>query len=433
MLTTINEINQFFEHRSVRLGMNFGLSRMEQLLAKLGNPHKELKYIHLAGSNGKGSTLHYIKEMMIAEGYTIASFTSPYLEKMNEQLKINDEMIRDEDFIAVFQLLWPVIQEMDEAGNGPTQFEILTAMAFCYFKNCKVDIVLLEAGLGGRLDSTNVIEPLLSIITSISLEHTNILGNTLAEIASEKAGIIKKGAPIVSGVTEEEPAQVIQQKAQSLKVPYFQLTKDIVVRNLEQREDAQSFTFVFRDTVLEQLELHMLGRHQVANAALAVAAVILLQDTFTVSEESIRKGLREAKWNGRFEKIQDKPTIILDGAHNPAGIGVLIQTLKERYPKQNYRFVFSALRDKNYSEMIQLVDDVASVIFFTEFTHERAEKATVLYETSDAKQKHIDFNWQTCLTQALAAEEDEIVVITGSLYFLSLVRGYMKERKDKVR
>ena len=340
MFTTMNQIQQFFETRSLQLGMNFGLSRMEELLEKLGNPHKELKYIHLAGSNGKGSTLHYIKEMLITEGYTIASFTSPYLEEINEQLRINDENISDEDFIATFQELSPVIQEMDRAGNGPTQFEILTAMAFSYFHHRNVDLVLLEAGLGGRLDSTNVIVPLVSIITSISLEHTNILGNTLAEIASEKAGIIKAGVPIISGVTEEEPAQVIEQTAQSLKAPYVQLTKDIVVRDVNHTDSTQSFTFTMGDTVLENLSLQMLGRHQVNNAALAVAAVTLLKDVFPISETSIREGLHKAKWKGRFEKLSDKPTIIIDGAHNEAGIRVLLETLRTQYPKRNYRFVF---------------------------------------------------------------------------------------------
>ena len=213
--------------------------------------------------------------MLIKEGYTVASFTSPFLEVINEQLRINDENISDEDFIATFQELSPVIQEMDRAGNGPTQFEILTAMAFSYFYHRKVDLGLLEAGLGGRLDSTNVIVPLVSIITSISLEHTNILGNTLAEIAGEKAGIIKVGVPIISGVTDAEPAQVIEQAAQTLKAPYVQLTKDIVVRDFEHTDSTQSFTFSMGDTVFENLSLHMLGRHQVQNAALAVAAVIL--------------------------------------------------------------------------------------------------------------------------------------------------------------
>lgn len=428
MFTTMNKIEQFFENRTLQLGMNFGLSRMEKLLEKLGNPHQKLKYIHLAGSNGKGSTLHYIKEMLITEGYTIASFTSPYLEEINEQLRINDENISDEDFIATFQELFPAIQEMDQAGNGPTQFEILTAMAFVYFNHCSVDLVLLEAGLGGRLDSTNVIVPLVSIITSISLEHTNILGNTLAEIAKEKAGIIKAGIPVIGGVTSTEPAQVIEQTAQSLGAPYIQLTKDILVRDFNHTDLTQSFTFSMGDTVFENLELQMLGHHQVNNAALAVTAVTLLKDVFPISESSIREGLRKAKWKGRFENISDKPIIIIDGAHNEAGIRVLLETLRVQYPNRNYRFVFSALRDKNYPAMIRLLDKIAAEIMITEFAHERAASAEKLFEQSYHDKKRMEKDWRNAIDVVLQqSKEDDVIVVTGSLYFLAKVREYLVE------
>ena len=275
MVTTMKEINQFFERRQVQLGMNFGLSRMETLLTNLGDPHKALKYIHIAGSNGKGSTLQYMKEILLAEGVRVASFTSPYLIRLNEQLKINADEISDKDFIATFRELQPFIQEMDSKGNGPTQFEILTAMAFSYFSKKEVDLVLMETGLGGRLDTTNVIQPFLSIITSISLEHTNILGSTLGEIALEKAGIIKSGAPIISGVTAWEPAKVIEEKASSVGVPYYQLGKDFHVVNVKQSECGQSFSFSLGDRSIENVEMQMLGRHQMENAALAIAAVLL--------------------------------------------------------------------------------------------------------------------------------------------------------------
>lgn len=273
MVTTMKEINQFFERRQVRLGMNFGLSRMETLLSELGDPHKELKYIHIAGSNGKGSTLQYIKEILLAQGIRVASFTSPYLIRMNEQLKVNEDEISDQEFIDVFRKLWPIIHEMDSKGNGPTQFEILTAMAFSYFSKKEVDLVLMETGLGGRLDTTNVIQPFLSIITSISLEHTNILGNTLGEIAFEKAGIIKSGAPVISGVTAGEPAKVIEEKASAIGVPYYQLGKEFRVSNMKRSERGQSFSFSLADRSIENVEMQMLGRHQMQNAALAIAAV----------------------------------------------------------------------------------------------------------------------------------------------------------------
>lgn len=424
MVTDMNEINRFFEERQVQLGMNFGLSRMETLLAKLGNPHVGLKYIHIAGSNGKGSTLQFIKEILLAEGLRVASFTSPYLIRLNEQVKINREEISDEDFVSGFQELWPIVQEMDGEGNGPTQFEILTAMAFSYFSKKGTDLVLLETGLGGRLDTTNVVQPLLSIITSISLEHTNILGNTLGEIAFEKAGIIKKGAPIISGVTTEEPAKVIEDKARSMDVPYYQIDKDVHVHAIKQDELGQSFSFSFKDTTIENIAVKMLGRHQINNAALAIAAATIVRED--IPEQSIRKGIGEAQWNGRFEIISNEPLIIIDGAHNPAGIEVLLNTLKTRYPDYRYRFIFSSFRDKDYATMLQLLDTEASQITVTEFKHERAANAEVLYEQCSKEKRELEKDWQKAIiTGKQRTNAREVLVITGSLYFLSLVRKFV--------
>ncbi|MGE7120003.1 bifunctional folylpolyglutamate synthase/dihydrofolate synthase [Peribacillus sp. NPDC046944] len=424
MVTDMNEINRFFEERQVQLGMNFGLSRMETLLAKLGNPHVGLKYIHIAGSNGKGSTLQFIKEILLAEGLRVASFTSPYLIRLNEQVKINREEISDEDFVSGFQELWPIVQEMDGEGNGPTQFEILTAMAFSYFSKKGTDLVLLETGLGGRLDTTNVVKPLLSIITSISLEHTNILGNTLGEIAFEKAGIIKKGAPIISGVTTEEPAKVIEDKARSMDVPYYQIDKDVHVHGIKQDELGQSFSFSFKDITIENIAVKMLGRHQIYNAALAIAAATIVRED--IREQSIREGIGEAQWNGRFEIISNEPLIIIDGAHNPAGIEVLLDTLKTRYPNHRYRFIFSSFRDKDYATMLQLLDTEASQITVTEFEHERAANAEVLYEHCSKEKRELEKDWQKAIiTGKQRTNAREVLVITGSLYFLSLVRKFV--------
>ncbi|WP_057911552.1 bifunctional folylpolyglutamate synthase/dihydrofolate synthase [Peribacillus muralis] len=425
MATTMNEINHFFERRQVQLGMNFGLSRMEALLSKLGNPHEGLTYIHIAGSNGKGSTLQYIKEILMAEGGgKVASFTSPYLIRMNEQLKINADEISDNDFIAVFRELGPFIEEMDQAGNGPTQFEILTAMAFSYFSKKEVDVVLMETGLGGRLDTTNVIKPLLSIITSISLEHTNILGDTLAEIASEKAGIIKTGAGVISGVTAKEPADVIEAKADAVGAPYYLVGKDFHLADVKKSESRQSFSFSLGNKTIEHIEMNMLGYHQIENAALAIAAVLIAMEH--IDEKSIRKGIAEAKWDGRFEKVSNEPLVILDGAHNPAGIEALIDTLKVHYPEYKYRFVFSSFKDKNYAQMLRDLEGNALEIIITEFVHDRAADAQTLYEASHHDNKRLIKNWQEAITEGKRKTGNkEVLVIAGSLHFLSLVRAFL--------
>ncbi|MFJ7753272.1 bifunctional folylpolyglutamate synthase/dihydrofolate synthase [Peribacillus muralis] len=424
MAMTMKEINHFFERRQVRLGMNFGLSRMEALLKKLGNPHEGLTYIHIAGSNGKGSTLQYMKEILLAEGVRVASFTSPYLSRMNEQLKINADEISDKDFIAVFMEMWPSIQEMDHAGSGPTQFEILTAMAFSYFSKKEPDLVLLETGLGGRLDTTNVIKPLLSIITSISLEHTNILGDTLAEIASEKAGIIKNGAPVISGVREKEPADVIEDKAHAVGAPYYQLGRDFHVTNVEISEGKQSFSFTHENRTIDHIDMNMLGQHQIENAALAIAAVLIGLER--INEKNIRKGIADAKWDGRFEMVSKDPLVIMDGAHNPAGIKVLVDALKVHYPEYEYRFVFSSFKDKDYAKMLHELEKDALEVIVTEFVHDRAAGAQELFEAAHQENKQLIKDWKAAITEGRRKTGDkEILVITGSLHFLSFVKTFL--------
>ncbi len=432
MFSQIGDIERFLHNRQAALGMNFGLERMSLLLEKLGNPHHGQKYIHIAGSNGKGSTLQFLKAILIQAGYKTASFTSPYLERLNEQLKINEEMITDWELVEVFRKIWPAVEEMDQEGKGPTQFEILTAAAFQYFHEQNPDVVLLETGLGGRLDTTNVVQPLLSVITTISLEHTNILGDTLAEIAFEKAGIIKKEIPVISGVTEEEPAQVIREKAKTESASCIEMGRDFMVKNIKQSGGSQTFTYQYGKTSAENLRINMLGAHQIHNAALAVTAACVIREQygFAISEEAIKKGVEMARWKGRFEEVSEHPAVLLDGAHNPAGTEVLIKTLKDVYPGKKYVFVFSAFRDKDYQTMLRQLEKEAKSIILTEFEHERAASLEELNQIqSDKVQAWKD--WHQAIREGLKAAEEEnaLLVITGSLHFLMLVRPLFAAQK----
>ncbi|PLT32382.1 folylpolyglutamate synthase/dihydrofolate synthase family protein [Bacillus sp. V5-8f] len=425
--TTMAEIEQYLIQRQMKLGMDFGLSRMEKLLDYLGNPHLNLKFIHIAGSNGKGSTLNFIREILIEAGVSVGAFTSPYLESINEQFMINKEMIHDREFISIFNQIEEVVELMDKESNGPTQFEILTAIAFIFFKRNDVDLALIEAGLGGRLDSTNVVTPILSIITSISLEHTNILGNSIEMIAREKAGIVKKGVTIISGVNNSQAEQVIRLKAESENAPLFQLGREFAVEARKNEDTSQAFLFRMGEYVLENVRLAMLGKHQAENASCALTAIRLIneRDDFSINEESMRKGLCRAAWRARFELLSRSPLIILDGAHNPAGISVLTETLHSAFPEKKYRFLFTALNDKNYQEMIQLLDQNAEEVIFTEIPHARAAKAEELYEWSKSRHKKWMKNWQMAIEEAMKnLSESEALIITGSLYFLALARPY---------
>lgn len=424
---TMTEINEYLHNRQLQLGMDFGLSRMDNLLARLDNPHYDLKFVHIAGSNGKGSTLNFIKEILKAEGLIVGAFTSPYLESVNEQISINQSMISDREFISLFQKVYRAVAAMDKLGNGPTHFEILTAMAFFYFKQKEVDIVLLETGLGGRLDSTNVVTPILSIITSISLEHTGILGHSIEAIAREKAGIIKHGVPVISGAA----VQAIRDKALAENAGLYLLNQDFFIENLSHEDGIQTFTYHFGPHRLDQIKLSMLGKHQADNASLAVTAILLLNERqeYSIQEESIRHGLRQAMWGARFELVSKQPFIILDGAHNPAGITALIETLQHSFPGKKYRFVFAALKDKNYQEMIAILDQEAQSTTFTEFPHERAAVAEFLHECSKTANKRVMKDWQKAIDDSVRIVTDnEILIITGSLYFLSLARPYLKQK-----
>lgn len=424
MFNTVEEMMNYLHTRESALGMDFGLGRMESILTALGNPERKFRSIHIAGTNGKGSTLNVIKQILIQSGLQTGTFTSPHLERVNERIMINNTQISDKDLLELINHAFPVIEEY-----GATYFEILTILSFMYFEKRKVDIAVIETGLGGRLDSTNVITPLLSVITSIGLDHTNILGNTLAEIAFEKAGIIKQAVPVISGVRVQEPSSVIAAKAAEQSAQLYMLDHDLMISNYQMQNQTQSFSLTFGDVEFVDLIQPMFGRHQVDNAALGVSAILLLnqQYGYQIDEECIRKGLLASKWNGRFERLS--PQVIIDGAHNPAGITVLIKTLKERYPDKNYRFVFTALQDKKFDDMLHLIDEHASALILTQIDIDRASSLDDLLRASKLADKIAFTDWKEAAEYGLnTVKENEILIFTGSLYFVAFVRPYLKRK-----
>ncbi|WP_240620140.1 bifunctional folylpolyglutamate synthase/dihydrofolate synthase [Peribacillus acanthi] len=423
----MEKAQDFLFNRETKLGMEFGLKRMEDMLKEFSNPERNFRSIHLAGTNGKGSTLNALKEILMAEGLKIGSFTSPHLEKVNERIMINQMMITDEDFLCLLNKILPILEE-GKAGYRATYFEIITVLAILFFEKSEVDITLFETGLGGRLDSTNVITPLLSIITSISLDHTSILGDSLEEIAYEKAGIIKKRVPVISGVIDQGPSNVIEEKAINEQSSIYRLNSEIIINDILQKPDFQSFSFSMDNNHLSNIDLKMLGNHQINNAALSIAAVFLLNENYglNISEESIRKGLKKAMWAGRFEVLPNN--IILDGSHNPEGMNVLIDTLKIRYPDKNYHFVFTSLKDKDYKKVISMLDCVASSITFTQIPFARATTTNELLMASTCTNKTSKENWKEAIKQSMfVCGPNDLLIVTGSLYFIGLARPYIKE------
>ncbi|MCL1701274.1 folylpolyglutamate synthase/dihydrofolate synthase family protein [Lysinibacillus sp. Bpr_S20] len=399
---------------------------MREVLALLNNPQDRLRAIHLAGSNGKGSTVNALREMLQHAGYKVGAFTSPHLKRVNERMTINGIQISDAQFLHYMNRVFEIIETHYE-GEFPSFFEVVTLIMYQYFADEEVDIALIETGLGGRLDATNVITPLISIITTISLEHTAFLGDTLAKVAFEKAGIIKENVPIIVGVKSEEALTVIREVAKERHAPCLVLGKDFTVENIEQGTTIQRFNYRKANAEMVGVPLKMAGPHQMNNASLAITAILTLRENgvIDISDESIHQALAKAQWAGRFEQLPGD--IILDGAHNSEGTNALIQTLKTVYPQQNYRFIYAALADKDHAKSIALMDSIATSIAFTQIELPNAMPADQLAALSTNVNKEYNADWREMVQTILhQRNKEDVIVITGSLYFIAEIRQWLQ-------
>jgi dihydrofolate synthase / folylpolyglutamate synthase len=426
---------------------DFRLDRMRSLLARLGNPQDRLKIVHVAGTKGKGSTSAMIAAALTAAGYRTGLYTSPHLERLEERIVVDGEMCSAEELVSLVGQVRPIVDEMDREARrhdpeelGPTYFEITTALAMLHFANVKTDAAVLEVGLGGRLDSTNVCQPLVSVITSISFDHTKQLGNTLAAIAGEKAGIIKPGVPVVSGVIEDEPREVIHRVARENGSRLMQLCVDFSYRytppqavNAQAASVHGTMDFESRTSAtfqrLDRVELGLLGRHQAANAAVALAALSELSSQgWSLPENAIRRGLADLRWPGRVEIVSRQPTIIVDAAHNLASIQSLIETLDESFTSPHRLLVFSTSLDKDVRGMLQLLLPRFEAVILTKYTNNpRAvplEKLTEWAAEISPIPRHQCENpaaaWK--LVHELAGLE-HLICITGSFFLAAEIRA----------
>lgn len=423
MLFTSYEEARNWLHSRLTFGVKPGLSRMRLMMEKLGHPERNVKYIHVAGTNGKGSTIAFLKEILNEAGYKIGTFTSPYIETFNERISMNGEPITDEEFLQLANKLNPIVEEVEETDLGaPTEFEVITAMAFYYFGRMNIpDLVLLETGLGGTYDSTNVISPLASIITSIGHDHMGILGDSLREIAEQKAGIIKNGVPVITAVEQPEALRVIEYVANEKKAKHYLIGREFQI----QIDPYFSIKTPFQQ--FENLNISMKGNHQRKNASLAVMAANFLQVyySFIIDDEHIQNGLEKTFWKGRFEEVCYTPRVIIDGAHNVEGVKALKETVLSHFENRKITVLFSALKDKEVSEMMKILSSFADEIVLTSFSFPRAKRAKELYDELDMKQKRYMDNWREAIENITGAMSDEdVLIVTGSLYFISDVRKF---------
>lgn len=345
-------------------GSNYGLERTYKLLEHLGNPERDLKLIHIAGTNGKGSTTSMITEILMGEGYKVGMYTSPFIEEFEERIQINRNNIPKESLAILMDEIKVAVDKVIEAGyNHPTEFEIITVLMLLYFKKENIDFGVIEVGLGGTLDSTNVIKPIIQVITSISFDHTNLLGNTLEKIAREKAGIIKRGIPTVIYPQQEEVLKVIKNKC-------FEMDSELYIAN---NENLKFKNIVNLDKPYQLLKynneidilLPLLGEHQIINLSVAMQAIEVLnnKNIIDISIANIVKSIKNVSWKGRLEVLSNNPYVVIDGAHNIQGIKTLSRNIKKYFKYENLYLILGILADKDVEEMIKIITPMAKKVY----------------------------------------------------------------------
>lgn len=401
-------------HSNFWQGSKPGLERTKTLLKKLGNPEKNLRFIHVAGTNGKGSFCSMLSSVLIEEGYRVGTYTSPYILRFNERMKINGMDIPDEKLAQITEEVRPIADGMEEK---PTEFELITAIAMKYFAEEKCELVVLECGMGGRLDSTNVIEnPVLSVITGIALDHTAFLGDTVEKIAAEKAGIIKADRPIVFCGKDKNAERIISEKAASLSAPFYTVDRG-GMKLLETTLDGTRFSWKGYGDVF----IPLLGTYQPENAQnVLYATEILNEEGIRISPEAIQNGLEKVKWPARYEIVSKDPLIICDGGHNPEGIESAVQSTKLYFAEEKLLIVTGVMADKDHAYMSKCISEIADEVFCITPENPRAlrgEDYAAEFRSLGIRARSANTPQEALkLAVAKAKNEKKAILCVGSLY-----------------
>ena len=416
------------------------------LMEYLGRPQDGLKVIHIAGTNGKGSTAAFISNILIEAGYKVGLYTSPYIQRFTERIKINNEEIPETELAGITETVKTVVERIKADGKPlPTEFDVITAIAFIWFNKADADAVVLETGMGGRLDSTNVVlSPELAVITSISYDHMAVLGNTLPEIAYEKAGIIKPGTDVLLYPQANEVYSVFENKCKTEGarlhncIPGSPGSRPATPEGQYMDIDLSSAEDPYLKTGFSQkaLEIPLLGAHQIMNASMAVnAAAILRNKGRNISDEAIINGLKKTRWEGRFEILRKEPYFVIDGGHNAEGIESLSSSIKSIFPKKKIIFIFGVLSDKDYNTMIDTILPLASRIFTITVPNPRALPAANLADAIKAASGYSGTPVIPCSDISAAvnasldlASPDDVICAFGSLYYIGIVREMVKKQ-----
>ncbi|MEC0093111.1 bifunctional folylpolyglutamate synthase/dihydrofolate synthase [Paenibacillus macquariensis] len=427
----------------IPFGIRPGLSRMDMMMEQLGQPHRRLKFIHVAGTNGKGSTCAFLTKVLLATGYSVGTFTSPYITKFTNRFQYNGDDIPEETLLDLTNRLRPVVDAiaLTELGS-PTMFEVSTALAILYYAEvCVPDVVVWETGLGGRLDVTNIVNPVVSVITNVGLDHTDILGDTLSEIASEKAGIIKPGVPVVSCANQPEVVEVLRATAERNHSTLYLAGEQFTYERLDYESSMQSFHYAgpFRSM---DIEIGMKGEHQIANASAAMMVLEVLRQymAFVMDDEELLQGFRNTVWAGRLEEIGTSPRIILDGAHNPEGAETLVKSLPQYYKYQSLNLMMGMLSNKHHESYLKHILPIVDTLILTEPDFRKKMDVNKLLEIVEQLkpiygkpnlQIIVEPDWRIALDKLkLRTEEADLGVVSGTLYLIADVRGSLLNLSD---
>lgn len=409
----------YWIHERTKFGIKPGVKRMEWMLDRLNNPQLNIRGIHVGGTNGKGSTVAYIRAALVENGYEVGTFTSPFIETFNERISLNGLPITNDEIVELVEIVKPISEALEQETElgGATEFEIITTMMFVYFGQIHpVDFVVVEAGLGIKNDSTNVFNPILSVLTSIGLDHTDILGNTYLDIAKDKGAIIKPNTPVIYAVKNEEALKYIRDLAESTEAKPIELDREIVVVSQD-----DEFTYRYKDYELETIILNMLGEHQKENASLTITALIELyeQDVITLDFNKMIDAIESVTWTGRIEQVKENPLMIIDGAHNNESIEALIDTIKNYYDNKKMDILFSAIKGKPVHGMLNKLEEISNHLYFTEFDFPKALTKEELSEQVNLENIEFIDDYVSFIKNY----DGDGLLITGSLYFISEVKS----------
>lgn len=422
-------------HSFQKYGSKLGLERMIRLMELLGNPQESMKVIHVAGTNGKGSVCRYLYSVLQENGYKTGLYTSPFLERFTERIEYNGSEISEEDLVRYTELVLKMVDIMLEEGmESPTEFELITAIAFLYFSKQDMDFLVLEVGLGGTGDSTNMVSrPVASVITSISFDHMEYLGDTLEKIAIEKAGIIKSGVPVIFNVEDQNASAAIREIADARgSEKYAVNANDWQV--LDKTVDGYTFNVEIEGMVYTGLSISMVGNHQISNAvcALTVLEVMKKKELVRLDPAKLYSGFRKARQTGRFELLQKEPFVIIDGAHNEAGADALRMVLAEHFPDSRILMIVGMLADKKIDKLLDQFEMIADEFIATEPDNPRKLSASDLCMQIAKRGKKcvaIEKPEDACRYAGTLASSFDVIVYAGSLYLVGKIRGLLNHEE----